>query len=156
MTSRPKMGYPSDLTDSQWTRLEPILPPARPAGRHRTVSQRDVANAINYRWETGCVWRMLPHDFPPWGTVYAYFRAWQKAGVIRQLREILLEARPRTQPRMSLPPQRTLWPTTPLPADREPCGRNTSDPRIEVPDEFGLNSPGFRSPSAAMTTDENL
>lgn len=93
MNHRPKVPYPSDLTDGQWARLEPSLPPPFSRGRHRSVPLRDVANAISYRWETGCVWRMLPHDFPPWGTVYAYFRAWQRAGVIRQLREIVLEGR---------------------------------------------------------------
>jgi transposase len=98
MTSPRKMRYPSDLTDAQWSRLDDVLPPKRLVGRHRSVSLRDVANAINYRWETGCVWRMLPHDFPAWGTVYAYFRTWQRAGVIRQLREILLEPRPKITP----------------------------------------------------------
>jgi transposase len=91
--------YPSDLTESQWLRLKDILPPEPAVGRHRTIELRDIANAINYRWETGCVWRMLPHDFPAWGTVYAYFRTWQRSGVIRQFRDILLEPRPKPVPR---------------------------------------------------------
>lgn len=98
MKSR-RSPYPSDLTDDQWHRLEPLLPPIPEAGRNRLISPRQVANAINYRWETGCAWRMLPHDFPAWQTVYAYFRTWQKAGLIRQLREMLLEPRPKKRSR---------------------------------------------------------
>lgn len=101
MDSRSRLRYPSDLSDSQWSRLEPLLPEPRVVGRHRSVPQREIANAINYRWETGCVWRMLPHDFPPWGTVYAYFRHWQRTGVIRLMRDILLEPRPKSPPRMT-------------------------------------------------------
>lgn len=101
MTTPRTARYPSDLTDAQWSRLEDVLPPQPSVGRHRTVPLRAVANAINYRWETGCVWRMLPHDFPNWGTVYSYFRAWQRAGVIRQFRQILLEPRPRPSHRMN-------------------------------------------------------
>src|SRR4051794_40718991 len=104
--------YPSDLTDAQWNRLEALLPVAAEVGRHRSVSARQVANAINYCWETGCAWRMLPHDFPAWQTVYAYFRHWQKAGIIRQLREMLLEPRPKKRSRpvsrpAPLPPRLT-------------------------------------------------
>jgi len=83
--------YPSDLTDAQWAILEPLLPPALPGGRPRTVNLRAVVNALCYRNREGCSWRALPHDFPPWKTVYNYGRWWQWDGtwddLITRLRE---------------------------------------------------------------------
>ena len=70
--------YPSDLTDEQWELLSPLLPAAKPGGRPRTVELREILNAILYVLRTGCAWRMLPHDLPPWQTVYKYLllRRW--------------------------------------------------------------------------------
>jgi putative transposase len=72
--------YPSDLTDSQWSVLEGWIPPARPGGRPRKTNMREVVNGIFYLTREGCSWRALPHDFPPWKTVYNYFEAWQRNG----------------------------------------------------------------------------
>jgi len=72
--------YPSDLTDAQWTILEPWIPPARPGGRPRKTKMREVVNAIFYLTREGCSWRALPHDFPPWKTVYNYFEDWKHGG----------------------------------------------------------------------------
>jgi putative transposase len=72
--------YPSDLTDEQWAVLEPWIPPPRPGGRPRKTNMREVVNAIFYLTREGCTWRALPHDFPPWKTVYNYFEAWQRDG----------------------------------------------------------------------------
>jgi putative transposase len=72
--------YPSDLTDAQWAVLEPWIPPARPGGRPRKTDMREVVNAIFYFTREGCSWRGLPHDFPPWKTVYNYFEAWKRDG----------------------------------------------------------------------------
>src|SRR3954454_14152584 len=72
--------YPSDLTAPQWSLLEPWIPPARPGGRPRKTDMREVVNAIFYLTREGCTWRALPHDFPPWRTVYNYFGAWEQAG----------------------------------------------------------------------------
>ncbi|HSK30426.1 MAG TPA: transposase [Candidatus Limnocylindria bacterium] len=58
-------GYSTDLSDAQWTLIEPHLPPPRPSGRRRTVNLRAVINAIFYLLRTGCQWRLLPRDFPP-------------------------------------------------------------------------------------------
>jgi putative transposase len=66
--------YPSDLTDEQFAILEPLIPPAKPGGRPREVIMRDVIDGIFYVNRGGCQWRMLPHDFPKWSTVYSYFR----------------------------------------------------------------------------------
>ena len=139
MTARPSSSYPSDLTEAQWQRLEPLLPEEAPVGRMRQVSQREIANAINYRWETGCVWRMLPHDFPPWGTVYAYFRRWQRAGIIRHLRDILLEPRPKPVRRFCAPP-----PERTSPVDRSPGGSTPHDAGSSSPSD-GFSSPQLRT-----------
>jgi len=82
--------YPSDLTDKQWAILQPLIPPAWPGGRPRKTDIREVINALFYLVREGCTWRALPHDFPPWRTVYNYFRwfssdgTWQK--IINALR----------------------------------------------------------------------
>lgn len=73
-------AYDSDLTNKEWGIFEPQIPPAKPDGRARTVDMREVVNAIFYVLKTGCSWRMLPHDFPKWQTVYTYFNAWRKSG----------------------------------------------------------------------------
>lgn len=88
--SSPRRRYPSDLSDAQWGKVSDLMPRPRGIGRPRARELREIVNAIHYRWETGCAWRMLPHDFPPWGTVYAYFRQWQRTGVLRPLREALV------------------------------------------------------------------
>jgi transposase len=93
-----RLPYPSDLTDAQWKRVEPLLPPGKPLGRHRSTSMREVVNGINYRWATGCVWRMLPHDFPPWTTVYTWYRQWQHDGTLVQIRQTLFGRSRRRRP----------------------------------------------------------
>jgi putative transposase len=69
--------YPTDLTDSQWKRIEPFVPPPKTGGRPRSTDMREVLNAIFYVTRTGCAWRLLPHDFPPWQTVYDFFNKWR-------------------------------------------------------------------------------
>ncbi len=66
--------YPSDLTDAQWEELAPLIPTAKPGGHPRTVDMREVINGILYVLRSGCPWRMIPHDLPPWSTVGGYFR----------------------------------------------------------------------------------
>jgi putative transposase len=68
--------YPTDLTDEQWQLIQLLLPPAKPGGRPRKTDLREVFNALLYLNRAGCSWRMLPHEFPPWKTVYNYYRAW--------------------------------------------------------------------------------
>src|SRR5919112_40771 len=86
--------YSTDLTDAQWERLEPLIPPAKPGGRDRSANMREVMNAINYVLRTGCAWHLLPHDFPPSGTVYDYFNQWRRDGTITRIHEAL---RPRVR-----------------------------------------------------------
>jgi putative transposase len=73
--------YPSDLSDAEWTRLQPCLPTPKAEGRPRTHSLRDVLDAIFYVLKSGCHWRLLPHDFPHWSTVYYHFRKFRLSGV---------------------------------------------------------------------------
>jgi putative transposase len=84
-------SYPSDLTDEQWRVIQPLLPKRKmgKAGRPRTVQQRDLIDAIFYILRSGCAWRMLPHDFPPWGTVASQFCRWRKNGLWEKLHDAL-------------------------------------------------------------------
>ena len=93
--------YPSDLTSQQWAVLKPFLPPARTGGRPRKTEMRSVVNAIFYRNRNGCIWRALPHDFPPWRTVYNYFAAWKRDGTWKAINDAL---RRRVRRRAGRPP----------------------------------------------------
>ena len=72
--------YPTDLTDAEWAALEPLVPPAKSGGRNREVDMREVLNAAFYVDRGGCSWRLLPHDLPPWQTVYTYVHQWKQDG----------------------------------------------------------------------------
>jgi putative transposase len=79
----------TDLTDAQWEILRPLLPPPPGGGRPRTTDLREVVNAILSVLRTGCAWDLLPHDFPPPGTVSGYFSQWRRNGTIARLHEAL-------------------------------------------------------------------
>jgi len=81
--------YPSDLTDEQWARIAPLIPPAKPGGRPRSVNMREILNAIWYVVRSGCAWRMIPHDLPPWRTVYGYFRDFRAAGIWKRMHDTM-------------------------------------------------------------------
>ena len=81
--------YPTDLTDKQWNLLKDLIPPEKPGGRHRTLDMREVINAMLYVTVSGIQWRLLPHDFPKWSSVYGYFRTWRNNGVWLRLHETL-------------------------------------------------------------------
>src|SRR5260370_27415363 len=78
-------AYSSDLTDKQWELLRPLIPLPSLEGRPATVERREIVNAILYVLRSGCPWRLLPHEFPAWGTVYYYFRRWQREGVWEEI-----------------------------------------------------------------------
>ncbi len=83
--------YASDLTDAEWTLLEPLLPPESPVGRPRLHSLRIILNAIFYELRTGGAWRFLPQEWPPWKTVYHYCRKWRVDGTWERLHTALRE-----------------------------------------------------------------
>ena len=82
-------GYGTDLSDEQWAILQPILPAAVGRGRPRRLDLRQVINGILYVVVGGIQWRLLPHDFPPWPSVYSYFRTWRHNGQWQQLHDRL-------------------------------------------------------------------
>jgi transposase len=82
--------YTSDLTDAEWGKIEPLLPPEKRVGRDREVNLREVLNAIYYRADNGVKWRNLPSDFPAWQTVYSYFRSWVRLGVWEDINRALV------------------------------------------------------------------
>jgi putative transposase len=83
--------YPSDLSDEQWAEIKVYLPSGKAGGRPRSTDLREVLNALLYILRSGCSWRMLPHEFPKWQTVYTYFRAWQGSGLWERMLDGLRE-----------------------------------------------------------------
>jgi transposase len=81
----PRRGYPSDLTDAQWALIADLLPEPSGEGRPEKHRRREIVNAILYVVRSGCPWRYLPADLPPWQTVYWYFVRWEEAGVTERL-----------------------------------------------------------------------
>ena len=85
-----RLPYPSDLSDKEWETIKPHIPSLRSnRGRKRIHSYREILNAIFYLLRSGCAWRMLPHEFPPWKTVYHYFRFWRLNGVWEHMNTVL-------------------------------------------------------------------
>jgi transposase len=87
--------YPSDLTDVQWSKLEPLLKESRgtrhAGGRPRKYALRRIVDGLLYVVKTGCQWRQLPADFPPWLSVHQQFRAWRDSGVWERVTKTLRE-----------------------------------------------------------------
>lgn len=81
--------YPSDLSDEQWQAISRLIPPAKPGGRPRSVSMREVLNALFYLARTGCAWRMLPKDYPPKDTVYYYFKNFRQDGTWERVHDLI-------------------------------------------------------------------
>jgi putative transposase len=77
--------YASDLTDAEWVLLEPLLPPESPIGRPRLHSLRTILTALFSQLRTGGAWRFLPQEWPPWKTIYHYFRRWRVDGTWERL-----------------------------------------------------------------------
>jgi putative transposase len=88
-----RQAYPTDLTDAEWKILEPLVPPAiaYPNLQEPKHTRREILNAIRYRTRTGCAWRMLPHDFPPWKTVYNTYHEWANDGTMKAMNDALVE-----------------------------------------------------------------
>jgi putative transposase len=84
-----RKAYQTDLSDAEWSCLESYLPPPRDNGRPRIYPLREILDAIFYIVRSGCAWRLLPHDFPPWKTVYHYFRFWRLDGTWERMHAAL-------------------------------------------------------------------
>ena len=82
--------YPDDLSDQEWNQIEPILEKVKKIkGRPPVHNRREILNALFYLLRTGCSWRHLPHDFPPWKAVYGQFLRWRQRGILEEIHHIL-------------------------------------------------------------------
>ena len=99
--------YPSDLTDAQWAKLEPLLKPPggnrHAGGRPRKYELRRIVDALLYVVKTGCQWRQLPSNFPPWLSVHQQFRAWRDNGTWERVTQALREQGRKAGGRNTLP-----------------------------------------------------
>ena len=86
-----RRAYATDLSDAEWRILKSLLPEAKPGGRPRAHATRELLDAIFYAVRGGCAWRLLPHEFPPWQTVYHYFRTWRLDGTWERVNGALRE-----------------------------------------------------------------
>jgi len=87
----PRRAYPTDLSDAQWAILEPHVPLPKPGGRPPKHPRRERVNGMLYVLRSGGAWRRLPHEFPPWQTVYHYFRQWRDDGSWERINAALRE-----------------------------------------------------------------
>lgn len=130
--------YDTDLTDGQWDLIARLIPDAQAGGRPRKATSRELVNAILYFLRAGMGWRLLPHDLPPWQTVYYYLRRWQREGVWERVHHTLVMA------------------------DRERCGRSASpsaaildSQSVRTADQKGVpraTMPARKSPAANGTS----
>jgi putative transposase len=97
-----RRAYQTDLSDAEWSYIEPYLPTSTAPGRPRVHTLREILDAIFYIVRSGCAWRLLPHDFPPWKTVHHYFRTWRKDGTWERMHATL---RKRVRVRLERNPQ---------------------------------------------------
>jgi transposase len=81
--------YETDLSDAEWAQVQRVIPAPRPGGRPAKYPRREIVNALTYVTRTGCQWRLLPKDLPPWRIAYWYFMAWKKDGTFDRLLELI-------------------------------------------------------------------
>ena len=86
-----RVKYATDISDEDWCAIEGLIPPAYEGGRPRSVEMREILNAIFYILRAGCAWRLLPHDLPPWQTVYGYFQRFREDGTWNKIHDYLRE-----------------------------------------------------------------
>ena len=87
-----RQAYPTDLNDTQWALIAPLLPQREsPRGRPRRWTDRDIVDAILYIVRGGCGWRLMPHDLPPWQTVYGYYWQWRNIGLWEKINAVLVQ-----------------------------------------------------------------
>lgn len=126
MTER--KSYPTDLTDEQWDLIAPLFP-KKTRGRPPVHSRREMMNALLYMARTGCQWRMLPHDLPPWEAVYAFWRSLIANGVLVRINDAL-----RIQVRLE--------------EDRD------ADPSVLIIDSQSVQTAEKRGPAASTDTND--
>ena len=82
---RSRLRYPSDLTEQEWERLCPLIPPAKRGGNKRRVNEREVVNGLMYVLSSGCQWRAIPKDLPPRSTLHGYLDLWSWDGTLDRI-----------------------------------------------------------------------
>lgn len=87
--NRDKLRYPSDVTDEEWSYIEPQVPPAKHGGRHREVAEREIVNGLMYVLSTSCQWRYIPKDLPARSTLHGYLQRWQYDGTLARIHHAL-------------------------------------------------------------------
>jgi putative transposase len=97
-----RKAYQTDLSDAEWSYVEPHLPAPKAPGRPRLHPLREILDAVFYVLKSGCQWRLLPHDFPLWKTVHHYLRTWRKDGTWERIHAAL---RQRLRVRLKRDPQ---------------------------------------------------
>ena len=85
----PRQPYPTDLSDKEWDLINHLVPEAKPGGRPEKYPKREILNGMFYVLRSGCAWRLLPHDLPPWRIVYYYFRQWRQDGTWQLMHDLL-------------------------------------------------------------------
>jgi putative transposase len=95
--------YSTDLSPKECEKLKPYIPQPKSGGRPAEYDRLDIVNAIRYLLRTGCAWRLLPHDFPPWGTVYHYFSTWRRDGTWERIHGAFREELRKTHGREAEP-----------------------------------------------------
>ena len=85
----PRPSSSTDVTDTEWELVRPYVPEAKAGGRPEVYPKREILNGIFYLLRTGCAWRLLPHDLPPWRIVYYYFWQWRKDGTWQVMHDLL-------------------------------------------------------------------
>ena len=131
MSSTPaRKSYPSDLTDAQWTILEPLIPAAKHGGRPRKLDMREILNAMFYINRSGCQWDMLPHDLPPKSSVYVYFARWRDDGTWQTLVDALrMKVRTEVEGREATPSAGSIDSQSVKTRGSPPAIRGTTGPR---------------------------
>jgi transposase len=121
---RSKLRYPSDLTDDEWTHVEPLIPPAKGGGNKRHVDVREVMNGIMYILRTGCQWRAVPKDLPPRSTLFDYLDLWSYDGTLDRIHHALyMECREQAE--------REASPTAAIPTPHSIPPRNGAAPKAK-------------------------
>ncbi len=94
--NRDKLRYPSDLSDEEWSLVEPLIPPGKRGGGKRTVVMRNVVDGVMYILSTGCQWRAIPKDLPPRSTLFDYLDLWSWDGTLERIHhELYVKCRER-------------------------------------------------------------
>lgn len=136
--------YPSDVSDQQWKIIGPLIPAPKSGGAPTKFARREVLNGILYVLRTGCAWRELPHDLPPWDTVHGYFRRWTREGLWEWIGDRLRDqARPRAGKKKPRP-----RPSSTARASKPP-GKAAVRLRRQQEDQRAQKAPADRHPRLA-------